>query len=173
MVLPIPCSVPPFHPAFHPVRGRERLNSPSLGGIAERRKNLAPCFSLQLISINDSTSLDEIWNWFPSLLSTPEQSRARHSQFVASKGCDSSCSYRRTRFVPLWLDVSTEHGTCSGQKLVYLLCFISLLNTPWHWIAPGWNLHQTNFSVALRRRMWKMPRNWDLSEIHLTCINPV
>lgn len=139
---------------------------------SSEEEKLAILFSLQLTSISHSTSLDEICNWFPSLLSTLEQSRARHSQFVASKGCDSSYSDMRTQFVPLWLDVSTEHATCSGQKLNYLLCFISLLNTPWHWIAPSWNPHQTNFSVALRRRMWKVQRIWDLSEIHLTCINP-
>lgn len=75
----------------------------------------------------------------------------------------------RTQFAPLWLDVSAEHATCSEQKLDYLLCFITLLNTLWHWIAaPCWNPRQTNFTVALGRRIWKVQRNWDLSGIHLT-----
>lgn len=74
----------------------------------------------------------------------------------------------RTQFAPLWLKVSTEHATCSEQKLHYLLCFITLLNTLWHWIAvPCWNPHQTNFTVASGIRIWKVQRNWDLSGIHL------
>lgn len=87
-VLPIPCSASPFSPTCMR-QGETEL--PLSGSTAERRKSfLSSSFSMQLVSIGHNAALDEIWNWFPSLLSTLEQIRARYnSQFVASKGCDS------------------------------------------------------------------------------------
>lgn len=174
------CLFPVQPPLSHHVWDRERLNSHSLG--TQMRGGKASCHPVSPCNLwAQDTAL--LWrrSEIDSLHCCPcwyKLERDIIPSFLQVKVVIPnitqimSWSYMRTQFVPLWLDVSTGHATRSEQKLHYLLCFITLLNTLWHWIAPCWVPRQTNFSVALRRRMCKVQRNWDLNEIHLTSINP-
>jgi len=79
-------SISPF-PPFHVSQGEPYLPLPQL---SRRERSLSPCIRVQPVHVGHHASLSGIWSWFPSLLSTPKQIRARYnSQFVVSKGCDS------------------------------------------------------------------------------------